>query len=108
MQNSPSILLLSRTRLCWEPFLLKEADQDIDHRLKYFQKRPQKASIISKIVQISDKKVFIIGGMNKYCSLLTYRYEVGRSCLEVDLGTWTVREKAKMIIGRYDHGIGHV
>ena len=101
MTNSPSIQVFSPSKFEWEEFFVTE-------RKKYFEDENQSWPTYSKIVQISEKEVCLVGGHNNFPSLLTYSYEVVYSCLIIDLSSGIVTEKSEMLFGRWDHGVAHL
>ena len=71
-------------------------------RLDFFKGKGQDSLTWSKIVQTKDQEVVLVGGL--WESLLAHSYDVGRSCLKVDLSCATVAEKSPMATGRSSHG----
>ena len=110
MENSASILIFSQATLKFESFLVKQVGENPQTRISYFQGKDQDYPnpTRSKIVQIHDNAVCIIGGYPTLPSLLTHDYDVGRSCLLLDLSTGIITEKSQMNIGRCGFGVGHI
>jgi len=56
---------------------------------------------MSKMVQTKDREVFLVGGDDK-SPVLANAYDVGRSCLKVDLFDAIITEKSYMATSRRD------
>ena len=59
----------------------------------------------SKLIQINNTQIYVIGGRPESPSLLTHDYDVWRSCLRVDLESATVEERASLVTGRCFHAV---
>ena len=83
--NSPSIEMFSQTRQNWDHFLCKQEGNSRDHILDFFKRKKPGFTTQSKNVQTLDHEVALIGGYVK--SLLAQKYDVGRSCIFLDLSS---------------------
>ena len=63
---------------------------------------------MSKIIQISQNAVLLIGGNNISPSLLTNEYDYPRSCLHLDLSLGILTQKSPMISARGGHAVAQV
>jgi hypothetical protein len=72
--------------MAWEKVLVSEAGEDMGEREEYFGKfEGKKKCSWSKVIQMNKTDLYIIGGIDLFASLLNRKYDVGRSCLKIDL-----------------------
>ena len=88
MTNSAYVQVFSTARLVWDSILVQKMQLD------YFKGKLQDYPTWSKLVQINNNQIILVGGDHSFPSLLTHWYDVGRSCLLVDLSSGIVAEKA--------------
>jgi hypothetical protein len=105
MINSPSIRVLS-SRFKPIDLFVRQVDEDPQARLDYFKEKKQQFMPSSKILQIQNDAVCIIGGMKKYPSLVAHEYDETRACLHINLCSGILTVKAQMSVGRSLFGLG--
>jgi len=65
---------------------------------KAFFKKEQPDITDSKLLQINEHEVYIVGGDDR--ALLAYEYDVARSCSHIDLRTKLINRLAYLYTGR--------
>ena len=104
MENSAYVQVFSATRLEWDRVRVRE----IHSAVGYFKGKRQDYPTHSKLVQVSHNQIILVGGSQSRPSLLTYEYDVARSCLLIDLSSGIVSEMSQMTHGRYYHGVANI
>ena len=74
-------------------------------RLKFFEETKLFYPTQSKIVQINDNEIYVVGGGRAYPTLLASKYDVYRECLRIDIKTGKLTLQASMISGRRLHDV---
>lgn len=89
----------------WEDLQIKELGINDQKRIDYFADKVCRPTC-SKLIQVNNVDVMVIGGTKYKPSLLTRDYDVMRSCLKLNLVTGRVTLMTPMVRGRsHSHSI---
>ena len=87
---------------------MREIGQESDSaRRQYFDGKEKKISF-SRLFQVDNHSLYIVGGLNEYVSLLTREYELSKCCHHINMQSKTLTVKQSMTCGRANHALGAV
>ena len=97
--NQGCLKVFDAKKLQWGSLHLKEPGQTMQRSKAYF-KGNLATRTNSKLLQINDTVVYVVGGSQDRPSLLPYRYNVPRSCLRIDMKKQEVEVGPDLVRGR--------